>query len=403
MEKEFKSNDIVKSCPYIESGVWFNVRGMACCCLSTFTSPEIVTSEEINSGKATYDFIIQRRRELFEGVNGLREMDTGSCKECSSLKEKLYKDVNFEYLGVHELPSGFNLQFFTSCNLRCTYCIYTIQDNFVKPQYDIIPIIELYRKRNKIKSNNWIDFNGGEPTLLQNFDEILNYLLDNNIGTVGVYSNCVKYSQSIYNALKDNKIYLINSIDSGTATTYKKLHGADVYNKVVENLIRYQNSGTNNLQIKYIVCDNNRTDDDLYGFLFLILSIRPGFVIISVDFPYGDKEIPLESAVFTAKMWYLLEKFGGITPMIQSDQASGGDPKFGLFSKKIREEYKRLKDANDFEKDWSLYKVKYEKILEPHISKKPFICNLFSICKDSKYFCLTIFGFKITIKLKGVD
>ncbi|WP_157153331.1 radical SAM protein [Brachyspira murdochii] len=401
MIKEFKPDDIVKSCPYIESGVWFNIRGIACCCLSTYTSPEIITSEELNSGKVTYDLVLQRRRELFEGVNDLREMDTGSCKFCSSLKEKKYKDVNFEYLGVQELPSGFNLQFFTSCNLRCTYCIYTVQNNFVKPQYDIIPFIEMYRKRNKIKSNNWIDFNGGEPTLLENFDKILNYLLDNNIGNIGVYSNCVKYSQSIYDALKENKIYLINSIDAGTATTYQKLHGANVYNKVVENLIRYQNSGTNNLQIKYIVCDNNRTDDDLYGFLFLILAVRPGFCIISVDFPYGDKEIPIESAIFTAKMWYLLEKFGGITPMIQSDHASIGDIKFYNFSKTIREEYKKLKEKNDFEKDWDLYKIKYQKVVAPVAvtTKKPFNFSLFSVFKDEKYLTITLFGIKLTIKL----
>lgn len=400
MIKEFKPDDIVKSCPYIESGVWFNIRGIACCVLSTYTSPEIITSEELNSGKVTYDLVVQRRRELFEGVNDLREMDTGHCKKCLNLKEKKYKDVNFEYLGGSGLPTAFDIQHFTSCNLRCTYCVYVQEDNLVAPQYDIIPFIELFKEKGKLRGNNWIDFNGGEPTILKNFDEILNYLLDNNLGGIGVYSNCVKYSQSIYNALKENKIYLINSIDAGTATTYKKLHGPDAYNKVVENLIRYQNSGTNNLQIKYIICDNNRTDDDLYGFLFLILAVRPGTCIISVDYPYGDKEIPKESCEFAAKMWYLLEKFGGIIPAIQSDYATA-DPKFRQCSIDIREEYKKLKDQNDFEKDWDLYKIKYQKVIEPIIpAKKPFNFSLFSVFKDEKYLTITLFGIKLTIKLK---
>lgn len=264
-----------------------------------YESPKIITAEEMQSGKVTYELVVQRRKELFEAVNGLRDQDTGSCKMCMSLIDKKYKDVNFEYLGGSRLPTSFDIQHFTSCNLKCTYCIYAVTNNFVKPQYDILKFIELYREKGKLLGNNWIDFNGGEPTLLENFDEIIDYLISNNVGTIVVYTNGVKYSEAIFNALKENKIILTTSIDAGTASTYKKLHGADVYIKVIQNLIKYKSSGIDNIEIKYIVTDDNMNDDDLYGFLFLILSVRPIRVMLSINFNHVSENMSIEYATFT--------------------------------------------------------------------------------------------------------
>ena len=74
----FKQNDIVKICKYIESGVRFSYEGITCCCANTFISPVIITAQEMASGKVTYDLVVQRRIELFETLNGLREGPTGS-------------------------------------------------------------------------------------------------------------------------------------------------------------------------------------------------------------------------------------------------------------------------------------------------------------------------------------
>lgn len=63
------------------------------------------------------------------------------------------------------------------CNMRCKYCLYTIENDFAAPQYNnIIQFIEEFRVRGKLDYPNNVDYNGGEPTLLKNFGEILNYL-----------------------------------------------------------------------------------------------------------------------------------------------------------------------------------------------------------------------------------
>ncbi|WP_295161151.1 radical SAM protein [uncultured Brachyspira sp.] len=354
----FKPNDKVKICKYIESGVRFYYGGITCCCANTFQSPIIITAEEMKSGKVTYELIIQRRIELFERLNGLAEGPTGDCLKCNLLMEREYKDVNFDYLGGHGYTSGFNIQHFTSCNLRCSYCSFTTENNFKPPVYtNLIEFIELFRSRGKLIGGNWIEFNGGEPTILEDFDEILDYLTKNNCGTVMLFSNSLKYSESVYNALKENKIFITTSIDAGTPSTYKKMKRVDGYIKVIENMIRYKMSGTKSMFVlKYIICEENRSNDDLYGFVFAILLIRPTHVYICPDFPYGDKQIPDESVEFGARMWLILEKYGkGFTTVyIQSDDMKG-DPKFAKYSGDIRAKYNELKDNMNYEED--LYNI----------------------------------------------
>lgn len=312
---DLKPNDLVKSCKYIEMGSCFALDGVRCCVHGTIQSPLIVTAEELRDNSVSYDLVVQRKRELFAAINDLTDGPTDSCKTCAHLKEKRYKDVSFKYIGGERLPAGFNIQHYTQCNQRCTYCWYTQTNNFVKPQYSVLDYLELFRRKGKLRGNNWIDFSGGEPAILKDFDEILNYLLDNNLGTVVVYSNAVTFSQGIYDALKKNRIILTTSLDTGIASTYRKLRGVNTYSKVITNLIRYRNSGTSHLWIKYVVSDINRTEDDLWSFVLAMLALRPNNLMICPDFPYGEKQIPDDTVKFAARLWYILERLTGITPI----------------------------------------------------------------------------------------
>ena len=337
--KHKKPDDLVYTCNSLERGVRFAIEGVRCCCASTLQSPVIITAEEMRRGNITHELIVKRKTKLFNAINAKTE-EAGDCLRCSLLIKKPRKDVSFEYLGGVGMCSGFNIAHFSTCNLRCSYCDYTKRNLFVPAQYNnIIEYIDEYRKKGKIIPEAWIDYNGGEPTLLPNFEEILNYLIDNNIGNIGFYTNAVKFSEVVYNALKENKIRLMTSIDAGTAATFKKIKGADLFNKVVGNIKKYQSSGTNRILIKYVICEENMNDDDLYGFVKLIEEIKPGDVAFMPDFPYGDKQIPDEMIQFGAKLLFELNKFRPNPVHIMSDYTSG-DPKFIKYSKDIRDVYR---------------------------------------------------------------
>lgn len=405
---DFKPNDKVKSCDFIERGIRFWTEGLCCCCSVTMQSPVIVTAKEMAEGKATPEFVAERRKKLFETINGVNDYFNiegngfvGSCAGCNLIKEKLYKDVNFDYLGGlgdTQQASSFNISHFSACNARCSYCDYTIRNDFRMPEYNnIIDFIEAYRKQGKFLTPNSIDYNGGEPTILPNFEEILNYLNDNKIGWVTLYSNCIKYSQALCDALANNKVNLITSLDCGTPTTYKKIHGVDAFKKSVDTIIRYRNSGTKNLIIKYNICKDNTNDDDLYGFVFLMASIRPNMVFICPEFPYGNMEIPKSTVDFGARMYYLLEKYCNLKAFIQTDVMKG-DPKLCQYSTDIRRALQELWDKNPLDADYCL--IRAEKIVEPNVKfkKLTLIQKIFSVRNEGKHKVFRILGIKIKFK-----
>ncbi len=343
---DFKPGDTVLSCKYIEMGSCFEPEGIHCCIQGTVRSPRIITADEIRTGKATYDLVVQRRRDLFDTINDPSVGPPDPCRTCANLKPTKYRNVSFEYLGGEKLTAGLNIQHFTDCNQRCKYCVWTIQDYFVKPQYDPLPYLEEFRKAGKLRGNNWIDFSGGEPSTLKNFPELLGYLLDNNMGTVVVYSNSVIFSQAIYDALKQNKIILTTSLDAGTPSTYKKVRAMNAYPTVLRNLIRYRNSGTKGLWLKYIITDDNRTDDDLWGFAQAMLALRPDKIQICPDFPYGERQLPEETVQFAARMFHILERLTGMKPVDYTTDF--GDPKWVKYHEDLAKAIQELAEKNPY-------------------------------------------------------
>ena len=344
--ENLKPNDSVLSCKYIQMGSCFEPEGIHCCIQGTVKSPLIITADEIRNGKATYELVVQRRTELFAAINDPSVGPPDPCRTCANLKPTKYKNVSFDYLGGEKLTASLNIQHYTDCNQRCKYCLWTVQDYFVKPQYNPLDYLEVFRKKGKMRGNNWIDFSGGEPSMLKNFGEILGYLLDNNMGTVVVYSNSVIFSQPIYDALKKNKIILTTSLDAGTPATYKKVRAMNAWPTVIRNLIRYRNSGTKGLWLKYIITEDNRTDDDLWGFALAMLAIRPDKIQICPDFPYGERQLPDETVQFAARLFHILERLTGTRPVDYT--LDFGDPKWVTYHEDLTKAIHELEKRNPY-------------------------------------------------------
>jgi len=308
-------DDMVKSCKYIEMGSCFSLDGIYACIQGTVNSPLLVTTEELNSGTLTHDRVVQRRQALFAALNGLAEGETGSCRVCANLKEKRFRDVDLTHLGGEPLTAGMNIQYYTACNQHCLYCCYAQGDRLIKPQYDMLRYLEMFREVGKLRGNNWIDFSGGEPTLLKEFDAVLGYLLDHDLGTVVVYSNATVFSQTLFEALRRNRVILTTSLDTGIASSYGRLRGSDSFPKVLRNLIRYRNSGTHQLWLKCVVCETNRSPDDLWSFVLAMLSLRPDKIQICPEFPYGGTEVAPETVQYVAQLWNAIEQMVGLTPV----------------------------------------------------------------------------------------
>ena len=134
------------------------------------------------------------------------------------------------------------------------------------------------------------------------------------MGTIVVYSNASVFSPTLAEALRKNKVIITTSLDTGLASSYDKLKGGKQFTKVIRNLIRYRNTGTQQLWLKCVITETNRTEDDLWSFVMAMLALRPNKVMICPDFPYGKTEVDEATVKYAARLWYAVDQLLGLTP-----------------------------------------------------------------------------------------
>tara|TARA_B100000035_G_scaffold315391_1_gene335738 strand:+ start:18412 stop:19923 length:1512 start_codon:yes stop_codon:yes gene_type:complete len=319
--KKYKPDQIVKTCSKLESGLRFGPEGLRACQLGPFAAPVYWSEKELSKTKINKEMIVEKRQELFDMLND----DTSDviCKKCEMVETKSFKDVRFDQIGVIDHAPR------TVCNLRCDFCGFTVaenegrkEDGFVESQFDSLEIMKAFSP-NDVKWDSWVDFNGGETSLLKNINEYLDFFKKMKMRVL-LFTNAVKFDQSIYDGLENGSIqWVITSIDAGIPSTYKKTKIGNQYEKVMENSARYAYAGSKgggNFAVKYIFTENNCSDDDIVGFAYSMLAIRPQKIWLTFDFtPFG--EIPPDADNFGrfdftkiikayVKLYNLLKKHG---------------------------------------------------------------------------------------------
>ncbi len=310
----YQPEDLVKSCRKLESGLRLGQEGIHACQLGPFCAPLYWSADEASQTKITKEIIVKKRQALFQQLND-RQSDI-ACKHCHMVRTKRYEDVNFTRLGHVDLAAT------TTCNLRCSFCGYTVHNSFSKSRYDALSILKEFTA-DDVEWDSAVDFNGGEPSLLHDLDEYLDYFNSRRI-RVFLYTNGVKFRQSIYDGLVNGSIrWVCTSLDAGSPSSFLRLKKSDHFLLVVENLTRYASAGRKGggkLSVKYIFCDDNCSEDDIAGFTYSMLAIRPQKIWLTFDFEplqsllgdsldLGKHDYSRHIAAYT-KMYLLLKKHG---------------------------------------------------------------------------------------------
>ncbi len=304
----FKPDEIVKTCPKLESGLFLGSDGLRSCARGALLPPIFITREEINAGHVTKELIVERRKKCIAMLNDSHsDMD---CKRCLMVESKRYGDIGFSHLG------HIDLQHYTLCNLRCSYCTYGRSKQQYPPQYDALGILHLFDKED-VMWNAHVDFAGGEPTLLDNLKDYLEFFRARRIRVL-MHTNAVRFSKNIYDGLADGSIYWCTvSVDAGTPSTYRRLRGGDYYLQLLENLSRYAVAGSKGkgmLAVKYIFCKSNCGADDIAGFAYAMLALRPQKIWLTFDFtPLYNQQTGYDFSTQIdayVKMYLLLKKHG---------------------------------------------------------------------------------------------
>jgi hypothetical protein len=277
--KTYQPDDIVKSCQRLESGLRFSTEAIYACNIGAgIFPPPYASAEEARSRPISKAMLIEKRRQLFEMLN-----DATSdifCKHCAFVIEKPFREVRFDQLGHLDLAH------YTTCNLRCSFCSYTVTDNFIPAQYDALKILQEFSP----EDSQWdalINFNGGEPSILKDLKQYLDLFAKNRIRIL-LYTNAVRYRQEIYDSIKSGAIsWLVVGLDAGTPSTFDAMKKSTKFQVALDNITRYAHAGSfgrGSVAVKYVFCKDNSSLDDALGFAYAMLAIRPQKVWLTVDY-----------------------------------------------------------------------------------------------------------------------
>ena len=285
--QEIKENAINErgeylSCRYIQGGVTFMHSAIRACCSHkcgvTFVEP--YAGEDIDWKKIDVE-----RKKLIENCKS--GIIPERCKGCVDLEKKRWDDK--------PLIDDIFLNYWIHCNCGCVYCVqaqngeYLVKDSKPSNFYDAYKHIKYLYENNMVSKNAHVELVGGDLTVLDEAEDIINTCLDYGVGRMSFHSSCIYYSNALERALREvPNIDFDFSIDCGSRELYKKIKRIDAFDQVIENVKRYLSVSEyvkKGMIAKYIIVDGlNDSVEELAKWLDLMHEIGIKNTKVDVNF-----------------------------------------------------------------------------------------------------------------------
>lgn len=269
-------------CRHIMGGITFMHNAFRVCCSN---KEGITFAENYKGEKINWKKIRKERKKIIENCkNGILPE---KCKGCVDLATRVWDDNN--------LIDNIYINHWDHCNCACVYCLADSHSQFLqktsKPSryYNVYEHLKQLYKNKMISPDVFVEMVGGDLTVLDEADDIINLCLDNGVGVMSFHSSCIFYSKGIERAIKEAPLVIFDfSLDCGNRELYKKIKRIDAFDDVIANLKRYMACSENSkesLVAKYIIVDGyNDNIEALEEWLQLINSLGIKKAKVDIDF-----------------------------------------------------------------------------------------------------------------------
>ncbi len=267
-------------CVFLESGINFDLNTVCDCCISHNDGRGLpILIDNYHGQPIDWNMLFDIKAKRIEKQ---KEKTIYECEGCYHLGE--YNFTNERKI------SQFHFSHCRVCNAKCIYCSDEYSGGDLN--YNTYPVILDLIEKGFYKSGGEATFQGGEPTLMQNFDELINLFTEH--GTmVRVHTSAIKYSNTLEDALRKNMASAVVSIDSGCSQTYKQIKQVDAFDNVCKNIEKYIKAAENNNQnliLKYIIIPGvNDNVNEIDKFFLLLNTIKVKTIAVDIEVQYARK------------------------------------------------------------------------------------------------------------------
>ena len=271
------------SCRFFGGGLMFTHGEVIACC-SYKCGLRFET--EYHGGPIDWNKILETRKKVIK--NAKKGIYPTSCVGCPDLVKK---EWNEDYK-ITELY--FN--HWEQCNAGCIYCvqngeqdIYLQKEKSPSKHYPALDKIKELYEKDMLSKDLHVEFIGGDLTLLDETDEIIDLCLKNGVSRMSFHTSGIAYSEAIEKALKEApQVDFDFSLDSGSPELYKKIKRIDAFDKTVENLKRYVKASNGRVDFftaKYIIIDGlNDNVEEIEKWLQVLQDIGIKHAKLEVNF-----------------------------------------------------------------------------------------------------------------------
>ncbi len=263
----------------------FHDRIMSCC--SGQIGP--VYYEAYRGQKIDWEAFKQVKIEAFQKLNE-NDIENSPCKNCFFLRDRCSSDV------ISPTFNLINISHWTQCNCGCIYCARMFHSkgritykSAKSEYYDIVPLLkQLYKHELLDRKNLVASIQGGDISVLKEFEPMVKEFLKNGISRFYILSNNIVYQPIIEKLLKKDLVDYTTSLDCATPEIYFKLKRVDKFRDTVNNLKRYAAiSDGKGITVKYIVIEHiNDNIDEVTKFVNLMADIGIRNIEFMIDNKY---------------------------------------------------------------------------------------------------------------------
>lgn len=263
----------------------FHDRIMSCC--SGQIGP--VYYEGYRGEKIDWDKFREIKTNAFKMLTS-ENIEKSKCKGCFFLRERKDSDK------ISPTFKTLNISHWTHCNCGCIYCARMLDskgkiETKVKKSeyYDMLPLLKnLYKQKLLDTENLMVAIQGGDISVLKEFEPIIKECLKRGVNNFYILSNNIKYQPIIKKLLDINKTTFTTSLDCATRETFYKLKRVDMFADSVNNLKKYVKSKyPENIIVKYIVVEHiNDNIEEAKKFVNLMSDIGIRRIEFMIDNKY---------------------------------------------------------------------------------------------------------------------
>tara|TARA_Y100000590_G_scaffold468596_1_gene651971 strand:+ start:2532 stop:3872 length:1341 start_codon:yes stop_codon:yes gene_type:complete len=296
------------SCTALHSSVYFAPNELRHCCKRFFVNGKMKGDVQIFPVKKNEDIsvdkILKEKKRLYDSINKGEETPCSGCPFLTLDYWPKLKKLELKHLSIES---------HSVCNMKCTYCS-DIYYGGLKANYNIEKIFNKFKKSGVVSKHLDVAWGGGEPTLMENFDNIFKNFTENfKPKSNKIYSNAIKYSKTIEKYLKIGKASMTTSIDAGTEKIFKKVRGVKAFEKVLKNLKKYLTAAGKGIVIKYIFTEDNYQMHEINNFINKIKEHGLQKCDFQISSNFKDEKLDNEQTISAIKLYTALIQLGANT------------------------------------------------------------------------------------------